>query len=360
MVKSAYIHIPFCESICAYCDFCKFLYNNEWVDRYLKELKKEIELNYKGEDLKTIYIGGGTPSSLNLKQLKLLLDICSVFKKTKNYEYTVEVNIENINEEKAILLKEYGVNRISVGVETFNSKLLKVIERSHTKDMVLSKILMLKQYFNNINIDLMYALPNETLSDVKSDLASFLSLDVPHISLYSLIIEQHTKFSVKKIEYIDEDLDYEMYKYINKVLKENGYIHYETSNYAKDGFQSMHNLTYWHNLEYYGFGIGASGYLNNVRYENTHSINNYLSGNYVMDSHELSKLESMQNFVILGLRMIEGISLSEFKERYNQDLEDVFEIREMLEDGRLEINNNRLFINDKYTYLANEILINFI
>ena len=360
MVKSAYIHIPFCESICAYCDFCKFLYNNEWVDRYLKELKKEIELNYKGEDLKTIYIGGGTPSSLNLKQLKLLLDICSVFKKTKNYEYTVEVNIENINEEKAILLKEYGVNRISVGVETFNSKLLKVIERSHTKDMVLSKVLMLKKYFDNINIDLMYALPNETLSDVKSDLASFLSLDVPHISLYSLIIEQHTKFSVKKIEYIDEDLDYEMYKYINKVLKENGYIHYETSNYAKDGFQSMHNLTYWHNLEYYGFGIGASGYLNNVRYENTHSINNYLSGNYVMDSHELSKLESMQNFVILGLRMIEGISLSEFKERYNQDLEDVFEIREMLEDGRLEINNNRLFINDKYTYLANEILINFI
>ena len=360
MVKSAYIHIPFCESICAYCDFCKFLYNNEWVDRYLKELKKEIELNYKGEDLKTIYIGGGTPSSLNLKQLKLLLDICSVFKKTKNYEYTVEVNIENINEEKAILLKEYGVNRISVGVETFNSELLKVIERSHTKDMVLSKVLMLKKYFDNINIDLMYALPNETLSDVKSDLASFLSLDVPHISLYSLIIEQHTKFSVKKIEYIDEDLDYEMYKYINKVLKENGYIHYETSNYAKDGFQSMHNLTYWHNLEYYGFGIGASGYLNNVRYENTHSINNYLSGNYVMDSHELSKLESMQNFVILGLRMIEGISLSEFKERYNQDLEDVFEIREMLEDGRLEINNNRLFINDKYTYLANEILINFI
>ena len=360
MVKSAYIHIPFCESICAYCDFCKFLYNNEWVDRYLKELKKEIELNYKGEDLKTIYIGGGTPSSLNLKQLKILLDICSVFKKTKNYEYTVEVNIENINEEKAILLKEYGVNRISVGVETFNSELLKVIERSHTKDMVLSKVLMLKKYFDNINIDLMYALPNETLSDVKSDLASFLSLDVPHISLYSLIIEQHTKFSVKKIEYIDEDLDYEMYKYINKVLKENGYIHYETSNYAKDGFQSMHNLTYWHNLEYYGFGIGASGYLNNVRYENTHSINNYLSGNYVMDSHELSKLESMQNFVILGLRMIEGISLSEFKEKYNQDLEDVFEIREMLEDGRLEINNNRLFINDKYTYLANEILINFI
>lgn len=360
MVKSAYIHIPFCESICAYCDFCKFLYNNEWVDRYLKELKKEIELNYKGEDLKTIYIGGGTPSSLNLKQLKLLLDICSVFKKTKNYEYTVEVNIENINEEKAILLKEYGVNRISVGVETFNSKLLKVIERNHTKDMVLSKVLMLKKYFDNINIDLMYALPNETLIDVKSDLECFLSLDVPHISLYSLIIEPHTKFSVKKIDYIDEDLDYEMYKYINKVLKENGYIHYETSNYAKEGFQSMHNLTYWHNLEYYGFGIGASGYLNNVRYENTLSINNYLSGNYVMNSHELSKLESMQNFVILGLRMISGISLSEFKERYNQNLEDVFDIKEMLEDGRLEINNKRLFINDKYTYLANEILINFI
>ena len=360
MVKSAYIHIPFCESICAYCDFCKFLYNNEWVDRYLKELKKEIELNYKGEDLKTIYIGGGTPSSLNLKQLKLLLDICSVFKKTKNYEYTVEVNIENINEEKAILLKEYGVNRISVGVETFNSKLLKVIERSHTKDMVLSKVLMLKKYFDNINIDLMYALPNETLSDVKSDLASFLSLDVPHISLYSLIIEPHTKFSVKKVEYIDEDLDYEMYKYINKVLKENGYMHYETSNYAKVGFESKHNLTYWDNLEYYGFGIGASGYLNNVRYENTHSINNYLSGNYIMDKHELSELEDMQNFVILGLRKIKGISLLKFKQKYSKNLEDIFDISDMLRNGKLKIVDNQLFVSEEYTYLANEILINFI
>ncbi len=360
MVKSAYIHIPFCESICAYCDFCKFLYNNEWVDRYLKELKKEIQLNYKGEELKTIYIGGGTPSSLNVKELKFLLDICSILKKEQNYEYTVEVNIENIDEEKAILLKKYGVNRISVGVETFNAKLLKVIERKHTKDMVLSKVLMLKKYFDNINIDLMYALPNETLSDVKSDLASFLSLDVPHISLYSLIIEPHTKFSVKKVEYIDEDLDYEMYKYINKVLKENGYMHYETSNYAKVGFESKHNLTYWDNLEYYGFGIGASGYLNNVRYENTHSINNYLSGNYIMDKHELSELEDMQNFVILGLRKIKGISLLKFKQKYSKNLEDIFDISDMLRNGKLKIVDNQLFVSEEYTYLANEILINFI
>ena len=360
MVKSVYIHIPFCESICAYCDFCKFFYNSEWVDKYLKELEKEIKVNYKGEELETIYIGGGTPSSLNVHQLKYLLDICSLFKKTQNYEYTVEVNVENIDEEKAILLKEYGVNRISIGVETFNSKLLKMIERKHNKEMVFNKILMLKKYFTNINIDLMYALPNETLNGVKSDLESFLSLDVPHISLYSLIIEPHTKFSVKKVEYIDEDLDYEMYKYINNFLKENGYMHYETSNYAKKGFTSKHNLNYWYNLEYYGFGIGASGYLNNVRYENTHSINNYLSGNYIMNRHELSELEDMQNFVILGLRMINGVSLSEFEKRYKQKLEDVFDIKDLLRNGKLQNINGQLFINEDYTYLANEILINFI
>ena len=360
MVKSAYIHIPFCESICAYCDFCKFLYNTEWVNRYLKGLEKEIETNYCGEVLKTIYIGGGTPSSLNIKELKYLLDICSILKKDEVYEYTVEVNIENIDEEKAILLKNYGVNRISVGVETFNSKLLKVIERKHTKDMVLRKISMLKKYFDNINIDLMYALPNESLKDVEFDLTCFLSLDVPHISLYSLIIEPHTKFGIKKIEYIDEDLDYEMYKYINKVLKENGYIHYETSNYAKVGFESKHNLTYWNNLEYYGFGIGASGYLNNVRYENTHSINKYLSGNYIMERHELSKIEDMQNFVILGLRKMNGISLIEFKERYGQELERVFNIKDLLQSGKIKIRNKQLFVSEEYTYLANEILINFI
>ena len=360
MVKSAYIHIPFCKHICAYCDFCKLFYNPKWVKDYLHALDKEIKTNYRNEELETIYIGGGTPSSLSYEELERLLKIVDTFKKNSNYEYTVEVNIENIDEDKAVLLKKHGVNRISIGVETFNSRLLKIIERKHDKEMVFSKISMLKKYFDNINIDLMYALPSETLEDLKQDLKYFLSLDLPHISLYSLIIEPHTKFGVQKMEYIDEDLDYEMYKYLKEILEKNGYIHYETSNYAKEGYFSSHNLTYWDNLEYYGFGLGASGYLDNKRYENTRSINKYLEGKYLMSCHVLDELEDMQNFVILGLRKIKGISLLEFEKRYHKKLENVFDIKDMLKESKLKIEDDHLFISDEYVYLANEILINFI
>jgi len=360
MTKSVYIHIPFCVSICSYCDFCKLLYNKEWIDKYLNALESEINSKYKKEELKTLYIGGGTPSSLSVKELERLLEICKVFKLEDNYEFTVEVNIESIDEEKAKLMKSYGVNRISLGVETFNDNLLKVIKRHHTKDEVFKKIMMLKKYFDNINVDLMYALPNEDMDILKEDINYLLELDVPHISTYSLILEPHTELYIKKYEYIDEDLDYEMYKYIEMMLEKQGYKHYETSNYSKLDYESKHNLTYWDNLEYYGFGLGASGYIDNIRYENTRSLTHYLKGEYVLESNYLEKLEDMENFIILGLRKLDGISLQVFEERYNKKLEEVFNIKKLLEQDKIEIIDGYLRIKKDYIYLSNDVLINFI
>ncbi|MBE6149154.1 MAG: radical SAM family heme chaperone HemW [Firmicutes bacterium] len=356
---SIYIHIPFCSNICSYCDFCKFYYNEKWVDNYLKELEKEIKSSYKNELIDTIYIGGGTPSCLNIEQLKKLFNIISIFNLNKNVEFTMECNID-VEEEKLKLFKENNVNRISIGVQTINEKHLKFLNRNHTKEMVLNKINIIKKFFENINIDLMYALPNQTLEELKQDLEFFLSLDIPHISTYSLIIEPNTKIYIDNIEYIDEDLDYEMYKLINNMLKENNYIHYEMSNYSKKNYESKHNLTYWNNLEYYGFGIGASGYINNIRYDNTKSYNNYINGKYIKDNHELTLKEKIENEFILGFRKIKGINIKEFKNKYNIDLLELEVIKKLLKENKLVVNNNYIKINEEYLYTSNNILIEFV
>ena len=278
---SIYIHIPFCKTICSYCDFCKFYYNEKWVDNYLIALEKEIKSKYKNESIDTIYIGGGTPTSLNIKQLERLLQLTKLFN-FKKIEFTIETNVD-LSLDKIKLLKQYGVNRISIGVQTVNRKHLKFLNRNHTKEEVINLVNILKQYNFNINIDLMYGMPNQTLKELEEDLDFVLNLDVNHISTYSLIIEPHTKIYIDNVTNIDEDLDYRMYQLINQKLKD--YIHYEISNFAKDDYYSKHNLVYWNNLEYYGFGIGASGYIDSVRYDNTRSYQNYLNGNYVLESH---------------------------------------------------------------------------
>lgn len=354
-MSSVYIHIPFCESICTYCDFCKFYYNEEIVDKYLKSLKQEIKENYKGEIIETIYIGGGTPSVLNLEQLTRLLDITKIFK-TNNLEFTFECNVENITEEKILLLHQYKVNRISIGVQTFNSKYLGFLNRHHTEQQVFDVIQMIKKYITNINVDLIYAIPGETLEELETDLDVFLSLDIPHISTYSLIIEEHTILNNKHILPIETDLDYEMYQLI--IQKLNKYKHYETSNFGI--IPSRHNLTYWNNLEYYGFGLGASGYVNGSRYDNTRNLNKYLSGEYIKESHILSELEKIENEFILGFRKTDGIDVDLFKKKYNKNVTDIKCVGELISSNKLILNNNHLYINPIYSYVANDILINFI
>ena len=355
MISSAYIHIPFCMSICSYCDFCKFYYNKNMVNKYLLALEQEIKDRYKGEVLNTIYIGGGTPSCLNIEELTRLFEILKVFK-VNNLEYTIECNIENITEEKLILFKQYGINRISIGIQTFNDKYIKYLNRNHTKDSALKTINLVKKYFQNINVDLIYALPNQTLEELEIDLDTYLNLDVSHISTYSLLIEPHTMLYNKNEENIDENLDYEMYKLICHKLSD--YEHYETSNFGK--IKSRHNLVYWNNEEYYGFGMGASGYVNSIRYDNTKSFNEYTKGNYVKEEIYQTDKMKIENEFILGLRKISGIDINVFKKKYNMDIKSVKGVNELVDKKQLILTDETLSIHPDYWYLANDILINFI
>lgn len=356
-MKSVYIHIPFCNNICTYCDFCKLYYKKEWVDKYLDALELEIKENYKGEIIETLYIGGGTPSSLSLDELKKLFEILKTIKLSDSYEYTIECNPDSMNNDKILLMKEYGINRVSLGVETFNAKYLKLLNRKSSD--VNNIISMLKDNkITNINVDLMYALPGETMEELKDDIKKILELDVPHISTYSLIIEPNTKLYIDKVENIDEDLDYEMYtEIINSLSK---YNHYEVSNFGKSGYESKHNLTYWNNEHYYGFGLGASGYIDNVRYENTRSLNNYLKGNYVLNKEELDIDVIKENELILGFRKLEGISIEKYKEKYNEDILENEVVKQLLTKGKLINKDGFIRIDPKYTYTSNEILINFL
>ena len=360
-MKSVYIHIPFCDDICTYCDFCKFYKNNEWIDKYLSTLKKEVIKNYKNDLINTIYIGGGTPSILNLDQLKKLFSIIKLFKLDKEVEFTFECNVESITKEKLEYLYKNKVNRLSIGVQTFNNKFLKYLNRHHTYNEVKEKIKLAKEVgFKNINIDLIYAIEGQTIKDLEEDLNKFLELDITHISTYSLIIEPNTILYINKTKEIDEDLDYEMYKLICNKLKQNGYNHYEISNFAKTGYESKHNLVYWNNLEYYGFGLSSSGYINNIRYTNTRNLNKYFNLNYIEESHKLIINEKIENEFILGLRKIEGINKKDFLKKYKIDIKSIDIVNKLLKEEKLLENKTNIYINPKYIYTSNFILEEFI
>lgn len=359
-IKSIYIHIPFCSSICSYCDFCKFYYNEKLVDSYLDSLGLEINNNYKGELIETLYIGGGTPSSLTITQLEKLFDFFENIKFSSKLEFTFECNVMDLDENKLIFLKEHGVNRLSIGVESFQDNILKFLERKYDKNDIIERVELAKKYFDNINIDLMYAVPGENIEMLKSDLEMFLKLDVNHISTYSLIIEEHTKLSINNIDYIDEELDLEMYNLIRNTLSENGYIHYEISNFSKEGYQSKHNLTYWKNLPYYGFGLGASGYVGNIRYTNTRNVNKYISGEYVLEKEIIDSNLLASNYAILGFRTIYGVSKKEFYELFGIDLIDYFKIKDLVDDKIILDEDNKYYINPDYWYILNEILVKFV
>lgn len=360
-MKSAYIHIPFCDNICSYCDFCKMLYKKEWINEYLDSLKNEIESFYKGEKIRTLYIGGGTPSSLSVEELTKLFEITSMLNLEALEEFTIECNIESLTNEKLILFKKNNVNRLSIGIQTFNEKHLRSLNRNHTKEEVFEKIDMAKMIgFDNINVDLMYALPDETLEELEYDVDEFLKLNVSHISCYSLMIEPHTKFYVDKQEQIDEDTDYEMYKYIEKRLLNRDYIHYEVSNYAKAGRESKHNLVYWNNEYYYGFGLSASGYLEAYRYDNTRNLKKYNSHYYIENINKITDDDKLKYELILGFRKLRGIDKKEFKLKYNISIYDVPNINDLLQKGMLKEDETHIFISEDWIYKSNEILVKLI
>ena len=337
------------------------VYNASWADTYLDELQEEIYNYYEKDEISTIYIGGGTPSSLNTVELNKLFSIIkNSFNLSKLKEFNFEVNVNDITEELCNVLKKNGITRVSVGVESFDSDNLKFLNRKHDKKMIINNIKLLKKYGFNISVDLIYALPTESFSTFKSDINSVLKLDVNHISTYSLIIEENTVLYKNNIKNIDEETDYKMYEYICKKLKDHGYNHYEVSNFARDGYESIHNLTYWNNNEYYGFGLGASGYVNGVRYENTRSLNKYINHEYRLNEYIVSKKEDMENELMLGLRKLTGINIYQFYEKYKENIQDVFNLKDAVKEGLLKLEGNNLMIPEDKIYIMNEIINNII
>lgn len=333
----------------------------KYVDMYLDALEKEINSLYKGEVLDTLYIGGGTPTSLDINRLTRLLQILKKFKLSDNYEFTFECNIENTDKGKLELLKYYGVNRLSFGVQSFNKNMLKLLNRDYTKEDIFDIIDTAHIVgFKNINIDLIYGVPNENLDILKKDILLFLKLDITHISTYALMIENNTVLSNLNYKNIDEDLEYEMYSYIKDKLVENNFNHYEISNYSKVGYESKHNLNYWNNNSYYGFGLGAVSYIDNYRITNTSNMRNYLNNRYEKERAYEDKKTQMSNEIILGLRKTEGISLKHFEEKFNVRIEDIYDIKKLIYNHMLEEENGYLKINEKYLYISNEILCEFI
>lgn len=360
MIKNCYIHIPFCKSICSYCDFCKVFYNKKQVSLYLTALKKEIKSIYKNEVLETIYVGGGTPSSLSIDELEELFDILSLLKKDSNIEFTVECNFSTITLDKLKMFKKYGVNRLSFGIESVSSNNLKLLGRKESRKEISSVMKMARNLgFSNINLDLMYAIPGENLYDLDNDLDYILSLDPEHISTYSLMIEKNTKLYIDKIKAIDEDLDYLMYNRICSKLRDK-YRHYEISNFSKCGYESKHNLCYWHNKKYYGFGVSASSYRDFCKYTNTKSITKYIDGKHNYLNEKISTEDDMSYQMILGLRLIDGVSKEEFRKKYGVNVDEVFDISDLLKNNLLYEDNSRYYISEDNLYISNEILLSFI
>lgn len=353
---SVYIHIAFCKEICSYCDFAKIYYNEQLADQYLLALDREIKKRYKSEEVVTLYIGGGTPSALNIKQLEKLFDIISQLNLTNLKEFSIELNIEDINEEKLKLFKANKINRLSIGLQTINSKFYKFLNRYNDIDDVINKINLAKKHFDNISLDFIYAFPNQSIKDLNLDLDFIEKLDLNHISIYSLIIEKNTILAINNTQSIDQDLESEMYYHIVNRLESLNYKHYEISNFAKEDYESKHNKVYWDNKRYYGFGLGASSYIDNKRITNTKSISNYLKDKYNISEEIIDLKTDMEYFLILALRKIKGINRKEFFDRYNMRLEDKFKIDKLIKEGLLVLNGDYISIAKDKLYISNYIL----
>ncbi|ORO92940.1 radical SAM family heme chaperone HemW [Streptococcus mitis] len=368
---SAYVHIPFCTQICYYCDFSKVFIKNQPVDSYLEHLLEEFQ-SYDIQKLRTLYIGGGTPTALSASQLEVLLKGL-----TKNLdlsaleELTIEANPGDLDADKIAVLKNSAVNRVSLGVQTFDDKMLKKIGRSHLEKDIYENIDRLKLAgFDNISIDLIYALPGQTMEQVKDNVAKAIGLDIPHMSLYSLILENHTVFMNRmrrgKLPLPKEELEAEMFEYIIAELEKSGFEHYEISNFSKPGFESRHNLMYWDNAEYYGIGAGASGYVNGVRYKNHGPIRHYLSavkeGNARITEEHLSQKEQMEEEMFLGLRKKSGVSMARFEKKFGRSFDGLYGeiVRDLVQQGLMQIEGDRVRMTKRGLFLGDTVAERFI
>jgi putative oxygen-independent coproporphyrinogen III oxidase len=376
MIKAAYIHIPFCHHICHYCDFNKVLMDRQPIGEYLSSLGEEMKLTIEENPvshLQSIFVGGGTPTALNEGQLEELVHtIQDNIPYDRKTEYTFEANPGDLSKEKLRILKAAGVNRLSFGVQSFNDELLKSIGRTHRAADVFNSIEAAAAIgFENISVDLIYSLPEQTLEDFKTTLRTALDLNLVHYSGYSLIIEPKTVFynlmNRGKLRLPGEDTEAEMYELLMEEMARKGLIQYEISNFALPGYESMHNLTYWNNDEYFGFGAGAHSYVRGQRRSNYGPLKKYMeplkNGVYpLMESQLTTKAEQMEEEMFLGLRKTEGVSIKRFNEKFGRDPIELFrhQIKDLTARRLLECNSGQIKLTKNGRLLGNEVFQAFL
>jgi len=327
-MKSLYIHIPFCERKCFYCSFVVSIGQNHRVDLYLDCLEHEARF-YKGESIDTIYIGGGTPTLMAENQLKRLFHIIrEYFLFPIDIEWTIEANPEGLNNSKLLLMKKEGINRISLGVQSFNNKYLKYLGRNHDSALAIKTFTEIKKAgFDNINVDLMFSFPNQTIAELKKDVEALKELECDHLSLYTLTIEKNSKFYAQKIQLADNQNQAKQYMFVCDALKQNGFEQYEVSNFAKPAKISKHNVNYWDGGHYIGLGVGAHSHIGARRFWNISRTMEYISrmqkGHSVQEGYEeLSQSDKMKEVLLFGLRMNRGINKNQMEERFGCFLDD--------------------------------------
>ena len=351
-VKSLYIHIPFCTHLCDYCDFTKLQYFRNFAVSYLEALKDELD-SYPIKDLITIYVGGGTPTALDDDLFEQLLEIIDKYSSGVK-EYTFEANPESLSLNKIKLLKEHGVNRISIGVQTTNQKILDNLNRKHNFEQVKEAVKNLKEVgIDDINIDLILGLPHSSEKILKEDINNVLSLNPKHISCYGLTVHPHTVLFNKGFKEPEGDLLRKYYDIVEEALIQNGFIHYEVSNWAKPGYMSEHNLTYWRNERYFGCGLGASGYIKDIRYKNTVNLSQYLARAFVFEKEQVSDRDKLTYQIMLNLRTIEGLKLSYLKGKDK-------EIDSLVKDGLITIKNDAIIPTYEGIMVLDQIILKFI
>ncbi|MDY0405522.1 radical SAM family heme chaperone HemW [Virgibacillus sp. 179-BFC.A HS] len=375
MISSVYIHIPFCHHICHYCDFTKFFYNEEMAANYLTALENEMNTAIKGSNnkVKTIFIGGGTPSALTVDQLdKLMKIIHGKFAVAQCEEFSMEANPGDLTKEKIDLIKSYGVNRISLGVQVFDNEMLRELGRAHQIKDVYETINDLKASgFSNISIDMIYALPKQTVSHFARTLQEALSFHLPHYSAYALQIEPKTifynRFRKGQLHRPEQEEEVEMYQVLREQMQSHGVRQYEISNFAKPGFESKHNLTYWNNAYYYGFGAGASGYLPGKRITNIKPLPAYikqsnLDGKPVLRVEKIGLKEQIEEEMFLGMRKTKGVDIANFSTKFGISLTELYadQIDYLQQKNWVEVTDGFIRLTNEGMLFGNDVFVQFL
>lgn len=356
-----YLHVPFCHTICAYCDFCHLVYSHENAEKWLDALQQEMRVREISTNLKTIYIGGGTPSCLSAKELERLLKMLDPYAGNVQ-EYTIEINPETLDEEKAGILAAHHVNRASLGFQSSDPGLLKLMGRHHDLKMLTHTMdLLRKNGIENISLDLMYSLPGQTMAILEQSLQDALSLHPTHLSLYSLTIEENTVFGKKGYRHLDDDTEADMYEFICRILPEYGFHQYEVSNFARDGYESQHNSAYWNYRDFYGVGMGASGKEGLLRYDNTRRLQAYLKNPLERNEIHLSEKDAMFEMLMMGIRFKKGMDLSLFEDTFHHSFQEIYGSRAepLIEKGLVEYRDDHIRCTDRGYEIMNSILVEF-